>query len=198
MPSSINGVGTHYYGSKSKNVRTAVCQHCGQKAELTSYETRLWFVLFFVPIIPFGRKRISDQCAECNRHFAIDLKQWETGRQSETASAIGRFRKDQSEESALDVHGQLLGFQQYEDAAAFREDMQERFPESAQLTAGLASHLEFIGLPGEASELWERSFRLDPELPEARVGMASRRMHGGKTDEARELLSFLEQPGAEQ
>ncbi|HIE98023.1 MAG TPA: zinc-ribbon domain-containing protein [Planctomycetes bacterium] len=198
MPSSINGVGTHYYGSRNKKARTAVCQHCGHNAELTSYETRLWFVFFFIPVIPFGRKRISDQCAVCNRHFAIDLKQWETGRQAETASAIERFRKDQSEEAAVDVHGQLLGFQQYEDAAVFRASMLEQFPDSTPLMAGLAAHLEFIGLPGEAVELWERSFRLDPELPEARVGMACRRMHDNKPDEARELLSFLEQPGAEQ
>ncbi len=198
MPSSINGVGTHYYGRKNRKARTAVCQHCGHKAELTSYETRLWFVFFFIPIIPFGRKRISDQCAVCNRHIAMGLKRWEIGRQAETASAIERFRKDQSEEAALDVHGQLLGFQQYEEAAAFRATMRERFPESAPLMAGLASHLEFIGLPEEAAELWERALGLEPDLPEARVGMASLRMHGGKPDEARELLSFLEQPGAEQ
>ena len=198
MPKSYNGVGTHYYVRKNKKSRTAVCQHCGHKAELTSYETRLWFVFVFIPLLPLGRKRVSDQCAVCNRHFAIDLKQWQTGRQSETASAIQRYREDRSEEAALEVHGQLLGFQQYDDAAAFRSTMLEEFPESAQLVAGIAAHLDFIGLPDEAAELWERSFRLDPELPEARVGIASQRLRDGKPDEARELLRFLEQPGAEQ
>jgi tetratricopeptide (TPR) repeat protein len=198
MPTSYNGVGTHYYGRRNKKSRTAVCQHCGHKAELTSYETRLWFVFVFVPVIPLGRKRIADQCAVCERHFAIDLKQWQTGRQSETAAAIQRYRKDQSEEAALEVHGQLVAYQQYDDAAAFRSTASERFPESAQLAAGIAAHLDFIGLPGEAAELWERSFRLDPELPDARVGIASQRIRDGKPNEARELLRFLEQPGAEQ
>ena len=198
MPTSYNGVGTHYYGRKNKKSRTAVCQHCGHKAELTSYETRLWVVFVFVPLIPLGRKRVSDQCAVCNRHFAIDLKQWQTGRQSETAAAIQRYRNDQSEEAALEVHGQLLAFQQYDDAAAFRSTALERFPQSAQLAAGIAAHLDFSGLPDEAGELWERSFQLDSELPEARVGIAYQRFRDGSPNEARELLRFLEQPGAEQ
>ena len=164
---------------------------------IPSYETRLWFVFVFIPLIPLGRKRVSDQCAVCNRHFALDLKQWQTSRQSATATAIVRYRKDQSEESALEVHGQLLAYQQYDDAAVFRSTALERFSDSAVLAAGIAAHLDFIGLPGESAELWKRSLQLDPELPEARVGMASRRLLGGTLHEARELLRFLEQPGAE-
>ncbi|MCP4506931.1 MAG: hypothetical protein GY826_11125 [Fuerstiella sp.] len=198
MPTSYNGVGTHYFGRKNRKTRTAVCQHCRYEAQLTSYETRLWFVIVFIPVIPLGRKRVSDQCAVCNRHFAIDLKQWQTARQSETAIAIERYRIDQSEEAALEVHGQLLAFQQYDDAAAFRSAALERFPESAPLVAGIAAHLDFIGLLTEADPLWDRAFLLDPDFPEARVGIASRRLRDGKTDEARELLCFLEQPGAEQ
>ena len=198
MPTTYNGIGTHYYGRKHKKSRRAVCQQCGHAAELTSYETRLWFVFVFIPVIPLGRKHISDQCGVCSRHFVAPAKQWETSRQAQTAAAMEHFRKEQSEEAALEVHGTLIAFQQHEEAEQFRTSMLERFPEKPLLRAGLASHLETSGLPAEAAALWDDAYQLDPELPEARVGIAQRRMREGKLDEARELLSFLEQPGAEQ
>lgn len=198
MPTTYNGIGTHYYGRKNRKTRTAVCRHCGHQTELSSYETRLWFVFVFIPVISLGRKRITDRCALCNLHYAMPVRDWETGRQTETAAAMDRFRKEQSAEAALDVHGQLIGFQQFDEAADFRESMLEKFPEQAVLPTGFAAHLEFSGLPEEAGEWWDRAFSLDPELPEVRVGIARRRMRDGQLDEARELLSFLEEPGAEQ
>ncbi|MFO1001733.1 MAG: hypothetical protein U0936_15460 [Planctomycetaceae bacterium] len=198
MPTTVNGVGTHYYGSKNKSTRTAVCRSCGRVATLTSYETRLWFVIVFIPVIPLGRKRITDQCSICSRHYVLAVKDWETARQTQTAGAMDQFRQSPSEETALGVHGTLLAFQQHEEATEFRRRMLERYPESALLAAGLAMHVESNGLPTEAAELWNKSYELDPELPDARVGLARHRMSEGKLDDARQLLSFLEEPGAEQ
>ncbi|MEQ9406574.1 MAG: hypothetical protein RIK87_02570 [Fuerstiella sp.] len=197
MPTTYNGVGTHYYGRRNRQTRKAICQMCGHAAELTSYETRLWFVFVFIPIIPFGRKRILDQCSVCSRHLALPVKVWETGRQADTAAAMERFRKEQSEAAAIDVHGQLIAYLQFDQAEEFRTSMLERFPDKALLRAGFASHLEFKGLPDEAGILWDEAHRLDPELPEVRIGMARRHMAAGRLTEARELLRFLEEPGAE-
>ncbi|MCA9050597.1 MAG: hypothetical protein KDA89_17790 [Planctomycetaceae bacterium] len=197
MPTTYNGIGTHYYGRKNSKSRRGVCQLCGHEAELSSYETRLWFVIFFIPVFPFGRKRITDRCSVCSRHYAIPAKGWETSRQADTAAAMDRFRREQSQEAALDVHGQLLRFQQHEEAAEFRESMLERFSDKALLRAGFAAHLDSIGLPKEAAELWDQAYERDPELPEVRIGMAQRRMRENKLDEARDLLRFLEESGAE-
>lgn len=62
MPTTVNGVGTHYYGRKNRAARISVCRACGRQGMLESYDTRLWFVIVFIPIIPLGRKRIIDQC----------------------------------------------------------------------------------------------------------------------------------------
>ncbi len=32
MPTTVNGIGTHYYGHKNPTVRHGVCQACGQDA----------------------------------------------------------------------------------------------------------------------------------------------------------------------
>ncbi|MEZ6123858.1 MAG: hypothetical protein R3C49_11855 [Planctomycetaceae bacterium] len=198
MPTTYNGVGTHYYGKKHRQDRQAICQLCGHPATLTSYETRLWFVFFFIPVIPLGRKRITDQCSVCSRHYAIPVKQWETARQVQTAEAMDQFRQSPSEESALAVHGTLTAFQQHDEAAEFRKSMLERFAGRALIRAGFANHLENSGLPKEALTLWEEAHQLDPELPEVRIGLGRHQMRTGHLDEARQLLSFLEAPGAEQ
>ncbi len=49
MPSTINGIGTTYYGSSEVRRCRTTCPHCNARAEMTSYTTRLWVVVFFVP-----------------------------------------------------------------------------------------------------------------------------------------------------
>ncbi len=36
MPTTYNGIGTHYYGKKNLQKRAANCPHCGNKVELSS------------------------------------------------------------------------------------------------------------------------------------------------------------------
>src|SRR5690242_17932788 len=83
MPSTYNGIGTHYYGKKNIQKRPGPCPHCHRAVELTSYDTILWFVVVFIPLIPIRRKRIIDYCPACTRHFAVDLEKWETAKQLE-------------------------------------------------------------------------------------------------------------------
>lgn len=198
MPSTVNGIGTHYYGAKYKRTRQAVCQLCGRPASLSTYETRLWFVVFFLPIIPLQRRRILDQCSVCQRHYAVPVRAWETGRRTDPAVAIERFRREKSEEAALDVHGQLVEYLEMDHAEAFRREMLEEFPKGVLLRAGFASQLEYRGVLKEAAKLWDEAYKLQPDHPEVRIGMARRKMQEQEFDEARELLRFLEEPGAEQ
>jgi tetratricopeptide (TPR) repeat protein len=198
MPTTINGIGTHYYGKKNKQARTGVCQACGGVGRLESYDTRLWFVVFFIPLVPLGRKRIIDQCPACSRHFAAKRDQWEMVRQLNVSGAMERYRAQPSPEAALELHAQMLGFHLHDDAKTFREAVVEEYPGSAVLCAGLASHLDQVGSSQEATPLFEKALALRPDLPEARVGVALRKTMNGELDEARALLAFLEEPGAGQ
>jgi tetratricopeptide (TPR) repeat protein len=198
MPTTVNGIGTHYYGKKNRKSRTGVCRSCGARCTLESYDTRLWFVIVFIPVIPLGRRRIMDCCSVCSRHYAASLSRWEMSRQLNVSGAMDRYRTEPSPETALEVHGNLLGFHAHDEADQFRNLALEQYPESAVLCAGLASQLNEIGRFPEAIPLFEKALVLRADLPEARIGVAFARMNQGKLDEARELLSFLEQPGAGQ
>ena len=196
MPITVNGIGTHYYGKRNREFRQGMCRHCRSAAKLESYETRLWFVIFFIPLIPLRRKRILEYCPRCSRHYSMGIETWETQRQLNISAAKDRFRETPSPETALGAHAWMLGFHVYDEAAQFREEVLQRFPANATLNAGLASQLDQASFYTEATPLYERALALSPEMPEARVGMAMRRLNEGKHAEARELLDHLMQPGA--
>ena len=198
MPTTYNGIGTHYYGKKNLQKRRGTCRSCGRQVELSSYDTRLWFVVLFVPFIPLGRKRILEACPSCRRHFVSDLDKWETARQLEVSGAMEKFRSNPTPEAAIAVHQQMLGFHQISEAAEFQKTMLAQFPDSAKILAYLGAAQEHLGRGSEAMEFYQRALALRPDLPEARVGVARGHVRAGQLDEARKLLDFLEKPGAAQ
>lgn len=76
MPTVVNGIGTWYYGKRSIQRNVGVCRHCQRVGELSSYDTTHYFVVFFVPLIPLGAKRIIEDCPYCRQHGVMKLKQW--------------------------------------------------------------------------------------------------------------------------
>ncbi len=198
MPTTYNGIGTHYYGKRNRSVRTAACRSCHRVVELVSYDTRLWFVVVFIPLIPLGRKRILDQCPACSRHFVAKADVYEEAKQLQTSGSLDRFRREPTPEIALEAHGNLLAFHEHEQAAEFRASVLGRFPGHAGLRASLAAHMREVAAYDEAANLYEAAYELDPDLPEARIGVAQSKMALGELDEARRLLDFLEVPGSGQ
>ena len=198
MPATYNGIGTHYYGKKNVQTRPGKCRSCGRDAQLQSYDTRLWFVILFIPIIPLGRKRILDYCPHCRRHYVSDLEKWETARQLEVSGAMEQFRSNPTPEGAIAAHQQMLGFHQITEAAEFKKTMLAQFPDSAKILAYLGAAHGHLGEHAEALNYYNRALALRPDLPEARIGAAREHIRNGRLDDARKLLDFLEKPGAAQ
>ncbi len=196
MPATVNGVGTHYYGKRDAASRIGACRHCGAQGKLETYTTRLWFVIVFIPVIPLKRVRILDECPACRRHWVANPEQYEVSRQLAVSGALEKYRDQPSVDAALVVHAQLLTFHMHPEADTFRASALEKYPESAELVAGLASHLDQTGRWTEGTPLFEKAFELKPELPEVRNALAWRHTSRNELDRAYELLDFLRQPGA--
>ena len=196
MPSTINGIGTHYYGKKNVQIRPGVCNSCKRQVNLASYDTGLWFVVLFIPIIPLGRKRILDSCPACRRHYVLPLQKWESAKQLENFGRAQKYRANPSPEAAIEAHRQLLTFHQTVEADGLQKLMCERYPDHAGVHAYLATALTQFGRVAEAEPLFARALELRPDLPEARIGTARARIRNGRLDDARQLLDFLEKPGA--
>lgn len=199
MPYSINGIGTHYYGHRNKTVRQGVCEACHALGQLESYETRLWFVIVFIPVIPLKRLRIIDQCPHCRRHYAANPDEWESARQLSVSDSLSRYRKSPTVEGALEVHAAMLSFQMDSEAQAFREAALQTHPNNPELLWGLGSHLQQFSQFQTAQRLFDQAFKLDPESP---FGRTQRALHliqdPDKLDEVWDLVGFLRQPGAGQ
>ena len=196
MPTTVNGIGTRYVGTRNLIVRNDVCRHCKRPSVLSSYDTRLWFVVIFIPVIPLRRKRIIDSCPLCGLHVAVDADSYERTRQERIAEVLARFRDTPSTESALEGHASLLAFHDRERAADLRRSALAKFPGQADLLAGLAAQLEEVSARDDAAPLHEALLRIMPDLPSARAGVAAKKMAEGRLDDARSLLSYLEVSGA--
>jgi tetratricopeptide (TPR) repeat protein len=196
MPRTVNGVGTHYYGRSNVATREDACRFCRRQVRLVSYDTQLFFVVLFIPLIPLGRKRIVEQCPFCTRHFAVDADQWDTARQLDISGALERFDSNPTPETGLTAHAQMLSYHDFQQASLFRGQMLLRFGDSAQLQAGIGAALEQIGKIPESVVHFRRALELRPDLPAAKAAIALQHIRDGKLEEARPLLDHLEQPGA--
>lgn len=197
MPSTINGIGTHYYGKKNQSQRTAPCPHCGEMVELSSYDTRLWGVFVFIPVIPLGRKRIIDQCPRCTHHGALPLDEYEQLREEGIRKAMAEFKAAPGDEAkAIELHGTLVSFGQREKAEQLLNHIKTRFPHSVDALVYVGAFMHFQGLPREAREYYRRAHEIDPKHPAARVEIAFELIESGDLDGAREMIRFLEEPDA--
>ncbi len=196
MPATYNGVGTRYVGKANVATRPAACPHCRRSVNLVSYDTRLWFVVLFVPIIPLARKRIIDMCPSCRRHYVMPLDQWEAGKQLSISGAMDEFRRDPTPEKAVAAHRQLLSYHQAAQADEFGQTMAARYADNASVLLYLGNASSHVGRQAKATEFFEKALALRPDLPEARIAVADGYRRQGRLDEARALLDFLEAPGA--
>jgi tetratricopeptide (TPR) repeat protein len=199
MPTTYNGIGTRYYGKKNQETRPGVCEHCSRAATLASYDTRLWFVVLLIPVIPLERKRILDYCPHCTRHRVFSLKEWEKLKAEQLAKALEKVKAAPDDtEAAFRLHGALVAFGQSAEAEKLSARMQERFARDARTQAYLGSVKEYQGRPAEALPFYQRALALNPELPEAKVAVGLDLVRQEKLEEAHQLLRFLEAQEAPQ
>src|SRR5262245_38955249 len=145
MPQVVNGIGTWYHGKSNFSTRSGPCPYCGNHATLSSYDTRLWFVVFFIPIIPLGKKRIIDECAICRRHTAAPLHKWRAALQLDVSGAFASWREKPAAESASKAFGALIGYRQVREAGEFADEVMVKLPGEYALHAAMAGALAEAG-----------------------------------------------------
>lgn len=94
MPTVVNGIGTWYYGKTHLHRLKGVCEFCNRVGELESYDTTLYFVVFFIPLLPLSRKRILQSCPSCQQHRVMSLKDWEEAKAKDTARVLDKLEED--------------------------------------------------------------------------------------------------------
>lgn len=191
MPTVHEGIGTWYWGKTNMRVHRGVCEHCHRTVDFRSYDTTKYFVIFFIPIFPLGRRHIIDQCPRCSRHRAIKLSLWEQGRSQALAEAAEALRREPNNvEVAKNAIAAAVAFQ---DATAFDEfipAMGQTILGNAGLQAALGATYEVFGRPEEAEQTYRTSLSLADD-PEVRESLAMLLLRQGRPDEAWPFLQHV-------
>lgn len=194
MPWSINGIGTHYYGKSNVYTHQGACEGCQYQGELSDYNCRLWFVIFFIPIFPLGRKRITDHCPSCSQHRAMSANQYEQFQQEAIQEGMKEFQEATDKaEAAVKLHGAYVYFGRTEEAGQMLDYIRENLTGNADAQLYVGSVLSEQGSP-QAGEHFRRALELAPEKSEAKQALAYELIKQDNLDEARSLLGHLEEP----
>lgn len=194
MPHTINGVGTWYYGKVRRFARRGVCENCGSYGVLRSFDTTLYFVVLFVPLVPLRKLRILDECTSCERHSYVKLRDWRRNQEE----VIGQVHAAMEADPGHPEHAMSLAvaYAQFQDQEGFREQLPrieravKNSAEGQQILA--AAHASF-GDRGAAEQLLRRAVELD-DSPGPRESLALNLCFQKRAREARELLGHLLEP----
>ena len=189
MPSTINGIGTHYWGKGELVSRRGTCDFCGRRAEIRSYDTTLYFTALYIPLIPLGKKRILDECAVCTKHRAVPLKQWDEAKRKGLDAAADAATADRgNDEKAAKAVATAMGYQARDDFDLFAEEFGAALPNGPKTQSTIADGQVMFGRPDLAEAAYRKSLAASDAEP-TREALAVLLMRDGRPEEARPLLA---------
>ncbi|MEN8126450.1 MAG: tetratricopeptide repeat protein [Planctomycetota bacterium] len=140
MPTTVNGIGTWYYGKKNCISYDDYCPHCNRYVTLSSYDTREWIVVLFIPVIPFGKKRIMDSCPACRRHKQMSLKKYLKHKDKDYAEAMEKYDANPNDpETVINLLGVFSAYQDLESLEALAQQVTEQFADNSKVQAAIGS-----------------------------------------------------------
>jgi len=196
MPTTINGVGTHYYGKQNLETRHATCNHCGRAVDLQTYDTRLWFCVIYIPVIPLGKKRILDECPACTRHSAVGQTEWEELRSQAISETTSEYEADpENAQKAIAVHATLASGGERAAAGKFADMMLTRFADNTDVLLYLGGAFEETNQLEQSNQCFHRLYEINSKDHTAQQVSTIALLREGKTDAARARLAEAEQSG---
>jgi len=173
MPTIINGCGTWYCGKRRIHRVKASCSSCNAFGELESYDTTLYFVIFMIPIIPLGAKRILESCPFCQRHRIVSLKDWEKSKANAFNAILEKLKANPDDRETIQS---ALGL-----ATVYQDEI--RFDKLADALAGhrtddweiqfqLGGAYEYFSRWSDAEDAYRRALNLQPDDDNIRERLA--------------------------
>lgn len=195
MPSSVNGIGTTYYGKRNLETETGVCEFCKNQTTLSTYETTHFFIVLFIPIIPLGKKQIIDDCGVCRRHRVLPAAEWQRIREEAIESSSSQLADKMDDPKAAIEHLQTLtAFRQMDEARDLAVAIEGTHANDFDVQFFLGAWNEKYGQAEVADRCFDKAFDLDPKNPAAVRAKAMGLMEKGQFDEAKVMLQPLAPP----
>ena len=185
MPTTVNGIGTTYYGKKNFKTSRGQCEFCKREAELQEYETKLWFVVVFVPLIPLGRKQVLDYCTRCQKHRVLPLHKWEELKEQTIAEHTAALAQNPDDpETSLKLLHALAAFHRTDEAEKLAAGIEARFDDRADVQFQMGQWHDFRNRGAEAQACYRAALELDPGNLAAKHAMVLGLAARGAADQA--------------
>ena len=190
MPQTYNGIGTWYYGKTDIHRLKSTCEFCHNIGDLSSYDTTLYFVIFFVPVIPLSSYRVIKECPYCQKHRVIKASKWHEMKAKNTQEVLEPLEKNPKDREAL-LQG-LSSVISFQDPELFEKliPLANALPDDADVQFHLGATYSYLARRGEATEAYKKSL-LAEDRPQTRELMATNLLREGVPDEAEPLVRHI-------
>lgn len=166
MPTTINGIGTQYYGRKNPRVYEGVCDSCQRVVKLTDYETGYYFVVIFIPVIPLGKKQILGECGACRRHRSMPLHQWVTLREQTLETGLEQLAENMEDPTkAVELLHNMTVFNQMDEATDLAAATVNQHSDHYDTLIEIGSWYEQQGKTQLSDDCFAKAIALDPDHP---------------------------------
>ncbi len=191
MPYTFNGIGTGYSGKKNIHSEFSECSHCGHSDYLLSYDTILYFVIFFLPVFPLGKKRVLNHCPSCQTHNIISLKEWSKLKADDIQSAAIKFKESpRNPHAAIELLNTIIAYQEENTFNVTGPVIKKIFNGSAEVMSMLGmTYGVFKNVTNE--EACYRAALAAEDTPDHKNQLASSLILNGKPDEAVQYIEHI-------
>jgi tetratricopeptide (TPR) repeat protein len=191
MPSTVNGIGTWYYGKSNLVTRNDACEFCHNYAELKSYDTTLYFVVFFIPLIPLGKKRIIDECPRCRKHRAAKLGEWEKRKTEAILQAAQAWQQDRGNKvKAIQAVAPTVAFHDPESFRQIASTVGDAFAKDADVQIYLGDAYDHFGDATSADTAYRAAVVVRPDEP-SKESLGKFLLRQNRPAEAQPLLAHV-------
>jgi tetratricopeptide (TPR) repeat protein len=188
MPYTVNGIGTWYYGKRRVHTHLGRCGNCGVVAPLKSYDTTLFFVILYIPLVPLGGRRIFEDCPSCGQHRVLGLRAFERQRAKATQEATQRLKAaPQDPEAALHALQVMITFQNRKAFESLAPAAEVKFATHRDVHLAIGEGYAYFEDFTEAADSYQRALAI-ADGPETRERLAVFRCRAGEPEKAHELL----------
>lgn len=194
MPTTINGIGTQYYGRKNVRQYQGMCESCNRAGTLVDYETGYYFVVLYIPIIPLGRKQILNDCSICRRHRVVPLKEWERIREESLESGLNDLAENTEDPStAIELLGRMTVFNRMDEAMDLAAATANQHAGDYDTQLALGSWYEQQGNRQLSDACFDRAVSIHPDHPTSKRIQGIDAIQAGNPKEAKGFFDSLRQ-----
>lgn len=192
MTSTINGIGTTFAGKSNLFKRTGICENCQNETTLESYDTRYCFCIIYIPVIPFGKKRITDMCRSCSYHYVTSLDEHNELKTSGVQEALENFKAEPTNSQKLqEAIATVTSAQDEKTVDILAQSVDKFLPNDVDVLMMMASAWSYFNRDDEAKDLYKRALVIQPDNREVKEILSFFLMDDGEVSEAEKMISHV-------